>query len=124
MFVNPEKNRIYMSWSPYDFNVWVIENEYTTMLGSTAYIVPRGFVTDFTSIPRIFQSILPRWSDYARGALIHDYLYSTHLLSKEASDKVLFDLMTQDNVNVRQKYMIYWAVKWFGGKAWRKGIKK
>jgi hypothetical protein len=37
--------------------------------------VPVGFVTDFASIPRAFWSILPPIDNYAKAAVIHDWLY-------------------------------------------------
>jgi hypothetical protein len=114
-----QNKRIYLSWTPENFDIWTVEQDYTVTLGEIDYVVPKGYTSDLTSIPRIFQSILPRWSDYARAALVHDHLYSTHDMSKKDSDRVLFDIMTQDKVNIRQKYLIYWAVALFGGKAWK-----
>jgi Protein of unknown function (DUF1353) len=41
----------------------------------TEIVVPRGFVTDLASIPRIFWGILPpHHYSYRLAALIHDYL--------------------------------------------------
>jgi hypothetical protein len=36
-------------------------------------IVPKGFVTDFASIPRPFWSIVPTWGKYGPPAVVHDY---------------------------------------------------
>lgn len=112
--------RINLSWSPEKSDVWRIERIYIVDIGALTIVIPIHYETDFTSVPRIFQNILPRWSDYARAALVHDYLYSTKPFPKAQADNVLFELMTEDKVNTVQKHLIYWAVKFFGKSAWDK----
>lgn len=38
-------------------------------------VVPKGFVTDLASIPRVFWSLLRPDGEYAYSAIIHDYMY-------------------------------------------------
>ena len=38
--------------------------------------VPKGFVTDGASIPRIFWVYLPRHGKYTKAAVVHDFLYN------------------------------------------------
>jgi hypothetical protein len=38
------------------------------------FVVPRGFVTDLGSIPRLLWSIYPRDGIYRKAAVIHDWL--------------------------------------------------
>lgn len=56
--------------------------------------VPKGFVTDFASIPRVFQSIFQkddtRW---AKAVILHDYLYETRIFSRAIADLILFEAM-------------------------------
>ncbi len=61
-------------------------------LGSLDYkkvVVPKGFVTDLTSVPRSFWSQLPRDGDYVYGAIAHDYLYWTQERSRKEADSIL-----------------------------------
>lgn len=37
-------------------------------------IVPKGFVTDFATVPRIFWSIFPPFGIYTKASVLHDYL--------------------------------------------------
>lgn len=41
--------------------------------------VPKGFITDFASVPRILHSVLPKTGKYGKAAVLHDYLYRTAL---------------------------------------------
>ena len=79
-----------------------------------------GMLTDGASIPRIFWTIIgcPLDGKYSGSALIHDGLYGSHKTSKEIADK-LFDEMLRDNgVGRFRRKLMYWAVKYFGSKAY------
>lgn len=76
--------------------------------------VPAGFVTDLTSIPRFFWTILPPHGQYAKAAIIHDYLYTNAIGSKKYADDVFFEAMTILGVARWRKHVIYYAVKIFG----------
>ena len=80
--------------------------------------VPRGFVTDFASIPRAFWSLMPPTSTYTHPAIIHDYLYWTQSSSRSLADQVFQLGMMELRVPQWQAVTIYHAVKWFGGSAW------
>lgn len=54
-----------------------------------AVTVPKGFVTDFASIPRPFWSALRPDGEYAYAAVVHDYLYWTQTRSREEADDIL-----------------------------------
>lgn len=41
------------------------------------FVVPKGFVTDFASVPEILQGLIPPTGRYGKAAVIHDYLYRT-----------------------------------------------
>ncbi|PTS86457.1 phage tail protein [Pseudomonas sp. HMWF032] len=59
-------------------NLWETREPLPFYLGSlnakTNVTVPYGFVTDGASIPRAFWPILSPWGEYAKAAVIHDYL--------------------------------------------------
>jgi hypothetical protein len=38
------------------------------------FVVPKGFSTDFASVPRAFQWLLPRYGAYTKSAILHDFL--------------------------------------------------
>jgi hypothetical protein len=45
--------------------------------GLWTIVVPAGFVTDYASIPRLLQAILPPRGKGNRSNIVHDYLYQT-----------------------------------------------
>lgn len=82
--------------------------------------VPEGFVTDLASIPRILWPILPKDGDYAQPAVIHDYMYWCQQKPKRTADRVFQLGMKELQVSFWKTAIIYLAVSWLGGRAWRK----
>lgn len=83
--------------------------------------VPAGFVTDFASIPRFFWRVLPPTGLYGKAAVIHDYLYRSHEVSKEVADKVFREGMLVLNVPRWKAETMYLAVRLFGGQPYANG---
>ena len=82
--------------------------------------VPRGFVTDFASIPRVFWSALRPDGRYTWPAIVHDYLYWTQTTSKEQADTIFKFGMEDLGVGTVTSTGIYEAVHLFGKQAWDK----
>jgi uncharacterized protein DUF1353 len=80
--------------------------------------VPVGFVTDLTSVPRVFWSLLPRTGRYAYAAIVHDYLYWIQKNAREVADKVLEVAMRDSDVCRQTISAITEAVRLFGQSAW------
>jgi hypothetical protein len=81
-------------------------------------VVPRGFVTDLASIPRVFFSLLRPDGEYAHAAIVHDYLYWTQSTSRLAADRV-FELAMRDlEVNPLTIDVLSTAVRAAGEAAW------
>jgi hypothetical protein len=87
-------------------------------------IVPRGFVTGLASVPPIFWAIyqpsdLGPYLRMARAAVIHDYLYWTQIRPRAVADEILKIQMAEIGLSSFNVQRIYWAVRLFGGKAWK-----
>lgn len=86
--------------------------------------VPKGYVWDLASVPRILWWLFPPDSDAELAFLIHDYLYENRIISKEFADNEM--LLWSKVLNGRKFISLrnidnslrYYAVKWFGKKAW------
>lgn len=89
-----------------------------------AVTVPKGFVTDFASIPRIFWSALRPDGEYAYAAVVHDYLYWTQTRSREEADQILKMAMEDFKVGTLTVGAIYSAVRVGGQAAWSVNAKK
>lgn len=79
---------------------------------------PRGFVTDFASVPRVFWSIFRPDGNYAYAAAIHDYLYWLQDRPKKEADLIFRSVMDDLNITDIQKAILYEAVDKFGNSAW------
>ena len=55
--------------------------------------VPKGFVTDLASVPRIFWSKYPPIGRYAYAAVVHDYLYWVQTTTKDVADEIMMIAM-------------------------------
>lgn len=90
----------------------------------TAVTVPKGFVTDLASIPRIFFSALRPDGEYAYAAVIHDYLYWTQTRSRDEADAILKRAMEDFEVGTVKAGAIYTAVRVGGKAAWNGNAEK
>jgi hypothetical protein len=89
-----------------------------------AVTVPTGFVTDLTSIPRIFWSLLRPDGEYAYAAVVHDYLYWTQTRSREEADQILKLAMEDFEIDALTVGGIYRAVRAGGQVAWNGNAEK
>ena len=86
-------------------------------------VVPKGFVTDLTSVPRIFWSLLPRDGDYVYAAVAHDYLYWTQERGRAEADNILNLIMQEFCIGWATRTSIYTAVDSAGKFAWNENNK-
>ena len=80
--------------------------------------IPRGFETDFASVPRVFQNVLGSWGKYGPAAIVHDWLYWTQRCARLTADDTLLEAMVALTVPTWQMALIYKAVREFGWIAW------
>jgi len=81
--------------------------------------VPKGFVTDFASIPQSLWSLgLSPHGRYSKAAIVHDYLYWSQGCTKKQSDNILLIAMKESGVSPIQEIAIYEGVSAGGGSSW------
>jgi len=84
-------------------------------------IVPRGFVTDFVSIPKplqLLRGLLPTTERYGTAALVHDYLYWSQDCTREQADNIMAIAMMDAGVPLLERRIIHEGVKQFGQAGW------
>ena len=99
---------------------WKLERDLIYQGNKDLFTVPVGFKTDFASVPRLFWNILPPTGRYTKAAILHDWLYNSHAVSKEDADGIFRRIMEEENVGVVKRNIMYFAVKFFGGNAYNK----
>lgn len=82
--------------------------------------VPKGFVTDLASVPKILWSKYPPSGRYAYAAILHDYLYWFQQGTREEADEVIRMAMGNAAVDNDTVADFYNALRLFGGTAWEK----
>jgi hypothetical protein len=81
-------------------------------------IVPRGFVTDFASVPRFFWRLFPPTGTYGKAAVIHDYLYQFNGVTREQADHIFLEAMEELGVAWVTRHILFLAVRLGGWKPW------
>lgn len=79
--------------------------------------VPKGFVTDFASIPRALWSIFPPQGKYSAAAVVHDYTYRRTIWDRSICDAVFLEAMQSLGVGWLTRHLIHRGVRLFGGHA-------
>ena len=91
--------------------LWILTEDWTY----GGFTVKKGFVTDGGSIPRPLWFFLNPTGQGMAAYVIHDWLYTTHELSRLESDKVLSDLLIKLDIGWFPSLSAFWAVRAFGG---------
>lgn len=96
-------------------------------LSNGQYIwIPKGYVWDLASVPRVFQSIISTDNDAEIAYLIHDFLYENKIGTREFADKEMLKWAKVTNginkIHIRNidNYIRYYAVRLFGRKIYNK----
>lgn len=108
-----------------------------------AWTVPAGFETDFATVPRVIQWLVPTYGKYTLAAILHDWFcvelararavndqhmsekYEPPITARNA-DGVFRRTMRELGVPFAQRWLIWTGVRWgaVANKARRKGIAK
>ena len=83
--------------------------------------VPKFFQFDGASIPRFAHSIIgtPFNPLFMEAAVVHDWLYHTHQISKKEADKLFYELLIKNGISKIKAKTMHKAVAWFGSSYWK-----
>lgn len=100
-----------------DKYVVLVDGHYRNSILEVRFV--KGDFTDLGSIPRIFRNVISPDGRGYRGYLLHDELYRRQQVARVIADAILLSILLDDGVNHAEAYLIYYAVRMFGDKAWR-----
>ena len=101
-------------------NLWVVKSPLVWDDGTNFITVPVGFKFDFCSVPTLLQGFIPRSGMfYDRATCLHDWLYGTWITDRKEADRLFYEAMLDDHVPKSRAWIMYRAVRAFGGSAWR-----
>lgn len=91
---------------------WKLDEElvYISQLLDRTIRVPKGFRTDFASVPRLPLAYLLTGDQVHAPAVVHDYLIRKGRLERQLCDKIFLEAMEADKVPKWRRYLMYWAV--------------
>lgn len=81
-------------------------------------IVPKGFMSDLATIPRIFQLFIPKVGPYNAAAIVHDWGYCVQFLSRKEVDDLFLEIMKYSRVGFITRYSMYYFMRVLGPIAW------
>ncbi len=79
----------------------------------TTFLIPKGFTTDFASIPKMFRMIVSPIGLHGKAAVLHDYLCEYGLISRKEVDKVFLEAMKTLGVGWLRRTVMYRSVRAF-----------
>ena len=99
---------------------WRFEFDYRVEFGHWRVCILAGFISDLLSIPRVAWRLVghPAQGLAQPGGVVHDALYCTQLLPRAVADAYFYDLLRANGVGRCRAWLMYRAVRMFGGAAW------
>lgn len=78
--------------------------------------VPKGFVTDFASVPRLPVVWYLAGGTDQEAAVVHDFLYHSHTIARAQADAVLREASAVNGQPWWRRNLMWAGVRLFGGK--------
>ena len=103
---------------------WELVEEYRFSIWSKEFVIPKWFRTDGASIPKCIRFFAcPMDLPAVKAAIIHDYLYSTGLVSRSEADRIFKMLLIVVGVSDGKTLVYHRGVQiwwWYTRKKYRK----
>ena len=107
---------------------WITERSFIYCIGeegSQEFVeVPKGFKTDFASVPKILWNIIPPDGNYTQASVLHDFLYFKQMFTREKCDQIFLEAMGVLQVKKWKRNIMFWALRMFGWIGWGKHDKE
>ena len=103
--------------------LWVLTKTFKFSFFNQDYRIPKGFITDGASCPRILWNICaPVAGPFGQGAIIHDWVYNEGPdLPKVIADSLLYTAGRQRGADWFRSQLVYWGVRLFGKPSYKTG---
>lgn len=98
---------------------WVLLDDLIWDDGERRIVVPRGFVTDLASIPRIARGVFDQNGRSRRAAVLHDYTYAVPLMTRAEADALFRRALATLGVGPIARAFYWSAVRTGGWNVWQ-----
>lgn len=108
-----------------DDNLFQLVEPVEFTCGPMSIVVPAGYVTDFASLPAVLHWwIRPTDRRAVRAAVIHDWIYHTHILPRVIGDAIFQVVLRIDGMPRRKAKLLSTAVRSCGKRSYMGGPDK
>lgn len=119
----------------YDNSWEVNENLSVTLSNGEIIVIPKGFTTDFSSVPEFLWGLLKPFGDFILAPIVHDYLYRSDYMAKELglykarlfADKEMLYISNITNSNKwhnrLDNKLRFWLVRLLGARQFKKNTR-
>jgi hypothetical protein len=103
-----------------DDGKWIVTAPlmYQSDVAKQTIIVPVGFQTDLASVPRLPVIYWLTGGTSNAAACVHDFAYSTHMVSRAMADAVLREASAVTGVPAWRRWAMWAGVRLGGGSHW------
>ena len=103
---------------PVDNDLFAVGSDFPVFINRMPYVVPRGFLTDLASVPRVFWWFnAPNDFNTIAPAVLHDYLYSVDTkYNRKQIDDIFYSALIENGATKATAFKFWLGVRLFG--AW------
>lgn len=101
---------------------WVLlaQLRYQSDVAKGIIVVPKGFSSDFASVPRLPFTYMLAGDTAHAPSVVHDFAYRTCLQTRRIADNVFWEAMTVTGEPRWRKILMWTAVRSFGWTTWNR----
>jgi hypothetical protein len=101
--------------------LWRLNEELVYVSDTVGVIrVPKDFITDFGSVPRLPFVFLAAGARADEACIVHDWLYSTQIMPRDVADEVLAEAVKALGYSEALAKLMWAGVRLGGWAAWKK----
>lgn len=105
---------IHFKKSKAKYDWFELTNDCHFSLEGYSFIIPKGYTTDFASVPQIFWWLIPAHCNASMPAVVHDYTCEFGILPRQICDNIFLELLKKENIKKWQYTIMYLYVRALG----------